>query len=337
MKNKQTITNTLFSKLLVKEVIPSVEEIIKRANKKKVVKLIYGETYDRFGLTIDSLKYYFYLSLLHKELEELGFKVISNVIIGDLHSVKNQNVVNKDELLDKASDRLKFLKEIKAKYSLRFEPVLMSQLFKQNDFPERREATKRVFEKTPECKEIAQKTVLKNRLTQEEKAGYQYTIEEVTLIMGYDIKIGPPREVFFDQLARMIASRLGKAELCGIYLKPTYPLGLGFDYFIQHPEIEEYGLTPYKAGSNQLQSNRVILDKGMRNTITEFMVKSFIPKSLKLPNPLLDLLLITDLAKSCLTNSLTLSDYQVLVNDTEELKNKLLKQLELYIYQPLNL
>jgi len=121
MKNKQTIINELFNKLLVKEVVPSVEEIIKRAETKKTMKLIYGETYDLFGLTIDSLKYYFYLSLLHRELEGLGIKVVSNVIIGDLHSVKNQNVVNKGELLDKAGDRLKALKEIKTKYNLRFE------------------------------------------------------------------------------------------------------------------------------------------------------------------------------------------------------------------------
>lgn len=336
MKNKQIGTiNTIFNKQLVKEAIPSVEEIIAKMLKKKSVKLIYGETYDRFGITIDSLKYYFYLSLLHRELETLGVNVSSYVMIGDLHSIKNRIVTDKKELFAQAEERLLVLNKIKTKYNLKFNTILMSDAFEQVNFKDKIDAVKRIFDNTPECKQIAQKTVLKNRLAQEEKVGYQYTIEEVALIMDYDIKVGPPREVYFDQLARLVATKLNKDILCGIYLKPTYPLGLGFDYFLQHPEIEEYGLTPYKAGSNKLQDNRIVLGNTIRNQFDRLLETTFIPKNLELPNPLLDLLTITDLAKSCLNNKVILSNYQELVKETDKFKNILQEQLKLYIYEPL--
>jgi hypothetical protein len=211
----------------------------------------------------------------------------------------------------------------------------MSSVFKQSGFKNRLSSVSMIFNSTPECREIAEKTVLKNRLTQEEKTGYRYTIEEVSLIMDYDIKVGPPREVFFDKLARLISNKLAKDSLSGIYLKPTYPLGLGFDYFIQHPEVEEYGLTPYKAGSNKLQDNRIILNKDVRRNIDGLIKNTFVPNNLDLPNPLLDLLTITDLAKSCLDKEIVLSDYQKLVKDKNVLASKLKEQLELYIYKPL--
>ncbi len=42
---------------------PTAEEILARAkSKKQPLKIFYGETYDNFGNTIDSMKYYFYVS-----------------------------------------------------------------------------------------------------------------------------------------------------------------------------------------------------------------------------------------------------------------------------------
>lgn len=335
MKNKQINTiGGIFSKHLLKDAIPSVDKIIANARKKKTIKLVYGETYDRFGITIDSLKYYLYLSILHRELEKIGLEVTSFVIVGDLHSVKNQIVENKDELLAQAKNRVLMINDIKSKYDLSITPILMSSFFKLSSFKAKLNSVKKVFDNTPKCKEIAKKTVLQNRLAQEEKAGYQYTIEEVSLIVYYDIKIGPPREVFFDRLARLISTELKQPKLSGIYLRPTYPLGLAFDYFVQHPEVEEYGLTPYKAGSNQLKDNRLVLDNTIRGKADTLIDNTFASKNIELSNPLLDLLTITDLAKSCLVKNVALSDYQELIKDTDALKDKLKKQLELYIFKP---
>ena len=276
----------------------------------KPIRIIYGETYDEYGLTIDSLKYYLFLSLLHKTLEDMGIKVESFVIIGDLHSVKNKIVQNKDGLLSEAHARLVQVNKIKSKLELKFEPVLMSNIFGDPMFKNRLETITPIFNKSEELKELAKKTILQNRQAQEEKTGFEYTLEEVALIMNYDIKIGPPRETYFDQLAQKLGSGLK-----GIYLRPTYPLGMNFDFFINNPEIEEFGLTPYKAGSNKMQECRIILGKTSEQDIKNLINNSFIPRDMFLANPILDL--------ACIVGMRYQIDIFDLLNDREELTDRL--------------
>ena len=147
-----------------------------------------------------------------------------------------------------------------------------------------------------ERKEFYKKTILKNRITQEEEVGYQYTLEEVALIIGYDIKVGPPRETYYDQMARELGAKVCNNDFCGLYLKPTYPLGLNFDYFVTHPEIEEFGVTPYKAGSNKLQNNRIVLGTTSLDECKKLIDSSFVSSNLILPNPVLDIYLIAKMA-----------------------------------------
>jgi hypothetical protein len=172
-----------------------------------------------------------------------------------------------------------------------------------------------IFNKSEELKEIARKTILQNRQSQEEKAGFEYVLEEVALIMGFDIKVGPPREIYYDQIAK----KLG-AGLNGIYLRPTYPLGMNFDFFINHPEIEEFGLTPYKAGSNKMQNQRIIIDKTSAQSIRDLIKNSYIPRDVFLANPILDLACIVAMAEQVETLPL--------LNNREALTSKLLKLIE---------
>ena len=96
---------------------------------KRIVHLMYGETYDSFGMTIDSLKYYFFVSLFHRLLEEEGITVESTILIADRASVLNPSVREKEELFDKAKNRVKVLEKIIELYDLPIRPVLMSTLF----------------------------------------------------------------------------------------------------------------------------------------------------------------------------------------------------------------
>jgi len=292
-----------------------VEEIIERIYSKKVIKIVYGETYDQYGMTIDSLKYYLFLSLLHKALEEMGIKVESFVIIGDLHSIKNKTVKNKKDLLSDAKIRLSQINKIKFKLGLKYKSILMSDIFKNTEFRKRLETITQIFNKSEKLKEIAKKTILVNRQSQEEKTGFEYTLEEVTLIMDYDIKLGPPREIYYDQLAREF-----RANLCGIYLRPTYPLGVNFDFYINNPEIEKYGLTPYKAGSNRMQDQRIILGKTSAQNIRDLIEKSYIPGDILLANPILDL--------ACIVSMASQIDIHELLNNREELTNRLLNLIK---------
>jgi hypothetical protein len=310
-----SLQQLLSNKCLINGVGLDVEEIIERIYSKKVIKIVYGETYDQYGMTIDSLKYYLFLYLLHKSLEKIGIKVESFVIIGDLHSVKNKIVKNKDDLLSNAKIRLNQINKIKSKLGLKFKPILMSDIFKNTEFKSRVEKTSQAFDKSEKLKEIAKKTILQNRQSQEEEAGFRYVIEEVALIMDFDIKIGPPREIYYDQLARELG-----ANLCGIYLRPTYPLGVNFDFYINNPEIEKYGLTPYKAGSNRMQDQRIILGKTSAQNIRDLIEKSYIPGDILLANPILDL--------ACIVSMASQIDIHELLNNREELTNRLLNLIK---------
>ena len=115
--------------------------------------------------------------------------------------------------------------------------------------------------------------------------------------MFFDLKVGPPRERFYDEAAAMIAKKLNIGCYKALYLTPTYPLGLDFVYFLLHPEIEEFGLTPYKAGSNKLQEHRIILGNTPIERVQELINTSFVPKHTGLPYPVRDLNAIVGLAK----------------------------------------
>lgn len=331
------IEELLSNKGLVNSLSPSMGRIIEKIKSSKKLRLVYGETYDKYGLTIDSLKYYFFVSLLHRYLESIGIEVRSYVIVGDIHSVKNKIVQDKQSLLADADKRIEKLEEIKKIYNLSFEPILMSKAYQSAEYKNRLKTVSKIFNESEKFRGMAEKTVLENRLSQENRAGFQYTVEEVALIMNYDIKIGPLREIHYDKIARLIGKQLGKPSLCGTYLQPTYPLGMNFDYFICNPEIEKYGLTPYKAGSNRLQANRVVIGKSKLTEIKSLIDESFTSTNPELPNPILDLYSIAELARVLLENGKLSLEKESLVNNPKQLKEKVLDYLKLYIYEPLNL
>ena len=336
MKNNkfEPLFKLLTTKSLIHSSIPSVDEIINKLGKSKSVKIIYGETYDIYGQTLDSLKYYFFVEFLHKQLENIGLEVVTNVIVGDAHSVKNKIVSNKSQLLSIATDRLELLNKIKKTYNLKLNFILMSSLMQEKSYQNNLKKVTYLFNKSKEYRDIAEKTVLQNRISQEEKAGYQYVLEEVTLILDYDIKIGPPRENNYDKLARLMGEQLHESQLSGIYLKPTYPLGMKFDYFVTHPEIEEYGLTPYKAGSNKLQDHRIIIGLTNKDQLKRLVENSFVPKNLQLPNSVYDAYLISQMAKS-LKNNVDFQADEEIINQTEKLKEKAIDELINYVIEPL--
>lgn len=301
----------LIDKCLISRTGVDVEEIIEKIYSKKKIKIIYGETYDEYGMTIDSLKYYLFLSRLHEVLEELGVKIESFVMIGDLHSIKNKTVKDKEALLLEGKTRLDQINKIKSKFKLKFELILMSDIFNNQEYKNRLETIRLIFNKSKDLKIIAQKTILKNRQSQEEESGFAYTLEEVALIMDYDMKVGPPREIYFDLLAKKMGS-----DLSGIYLRPTCPLGMNFDFFINNPEIEEFGLTPYKAGSNKMRDNRIILGETPEQKIRELIKNSYIPDDRLLANPILDLACIVSMARQI--------EVQKLLENRNELTNRLL-------------
>lgn len=255
--------------------------------KKDSVKILYGETYDLLGITIDSLKYYLFVGLFPG----------STILVADTASTINQSSGDMQTILEEGKKRLDQVQEIIQTYHLPIHVTLMSELFQEPHVQELIGQVQQVVTKSPKIQALLQKTVLQNRIKQEDKLAYKYGAEAIATSLLFDIKVGPPRERFYDEAAQCIAKELNRECYKSIYLSPTYPLGLDFLYFLMHPEVEEFGLTPYKAGSNKLQDHRIILGKTSFERAQELIKASYIPKQPGLPDPVGDVESILRLAQ----------------------------------------
>jgi hypothetical protein len=328
MKNVEKI---LKNRLLVKETDPAFSAVKKR----KSIRILYGETYDLLGMTIDSLKYYFFTSLIHKYFEISGIKVTSIILVGDRATLMNDSSAEKDKLIIEGQKRIKLIKKIIQIYKLPIKPLLMSEMLKENKIPTLVGTVEKYVNTSDKAKKFLEKTVLKNKIKQETKSNFQYSKEEIAIGTLFDIKIGPPREKNYDEVTRMIQKNNNINQLISIYLQPSYPLGKDFPFFINHPEIEEFGLTPYKSGSNRLQENRIVIGQTNFEHSKRLIENSFLSKNPLLPNPVLDIYLISKMAEFFLNSKSEMTEINLI--DVLDLKKETCKSLHENIYKPLNL
>lgn len=319
-----------------------LDRIKKISKQKKEVKLFYGETVDEFGLPIDPLKYYFYLACLSGELARSGIKNSAVVVIADVASLINKSSIAKEDLIKKSLvEREKTIKKIIKTYKLPLEVRLMSHIFTSYEY-------KNIYKKLTEIKKgqtvfneiepFLIKTVLKNKLKQEYMSGFKYAIEAIATSMLFDVKVGPPREKYYDQATNILNEKLNRSELVSIYLNPSYPLGKDFTFFISNPQIEKFGVTPYKAGSNRLMENRIILGKTDFYQVENLIESSFESISQKTAHPVFDIYQISQLAKCILSNETNVLGKKIgEFKNEKELKKETIEQVKNSIYKPLNL
>lgn len=269
------------------------DSLIHLIKNKSKISILYGETYDSFGLTLDSVKYYLCLEYLTRLIKKINPNTNATLLIGDTASIINAGVYNKDEILHKIDKNCALIEQLESRYNFSFDIKIMSDVQNFEIFAKSLKKAKNHYENNPEIQEQLKATVLGNRLKQELESGFKYALEEIAIISDYDIKIGPPRERFYDNVSQQI----NNGKPFGIYLKPTFPLGFNYDFFINNPEIEEFGITPYKAGSNKLQSNRIILNKTTKEELKKLIDASFVPEFDDLPNPVKDLFNIATLSE----------------------------------------
>ncbi len=321
-------------------------KLLAAANRNRAVQIFYGETVDEFGMTVDSLKYYFFLSLLQKYLESVGIRTEATIVIADVASILNDSAREREEGIKRSVERRKkLLHKIIAVYDLPIRMRLMSDIFCTRPYNEIRRKIDRAVNNLDvfvRIEPLLSKTVLINRLAEERKKKFQYALDAIATGLKFDIKIGPPRERFYDEAAQVIAKHAGLIPMMSIYLTATQPLGKDFAFFFTHPEIEEYGVTPYKAGSNKLQEYRIVLGETPLSRAKTLIETSFESINKDVVHPVLDLYAMTELAKRLLTKDSSLP-FPRLGNLHSEhdpiatLKEATMVQLREYIYRPLRL
>lgn len=323
---------------------PSVDKIRDRANSlnssNEPIKLFYGETYDNYGHTIDSMKYYFFVSMLSQSLKREGYKTNPIIVVADVAACRNVSKSLNVEYIELGEKRAEFVHKVKEIYNLDLNVIKMGDYLFSKEFQDKLEKIVSICKENPLFIEKIEKTVPESKIEIERKKGFAYSFDEIGTIIDLDVKVGPPREDLYDDVTRDIAKIQGKKELMSLFLTPTFPLGKNWAYFFAHEGIEEYGITAYKAGSKQLQDHRIIIGKTIIEEARCLLEKSFISKNPELPNPCLDIGIIAEMAKINLENknSENNTEFNKIYDEfyfgnlsEEELKNYVIKSLNKYI------
>lgn len=313
---------TLLPRGLVHSVFPSrkfLNQIL--AKPKRQIQILYGETYDQYGITLDSLKYYFFLADVVDKLKEIGIVTRAVVLIADRAAVMNPSAKDKDFLMEEGRRRKEICLKIASIYHLPVKFQLMSEYANEIGLDAKCLEIQKLIEKSSKAIKLVEKTVLVNKIRQERAANFRYAAEAIAVSYNFDIKIGPPREIYYDK----VSSAIGK-PYCGVYLKPTYPFCQNFLFYLQNPEIEKYGLTPYKAGSNKLQDCRIILGKTFPKEVEALVNRTELFANKEAANPVEDLLKIGELARKFLLGDVTIK---------KDVKDGAITLFRDFIYKPL--
>lgn len=292
------------------------------------IRILYGETYDKCGITIDSVKYYLFLEYLARIA---GGKARCIVVEGDLHSVINPSVREKDLLLQEGRRRVEQIGGILRKLQLKHVSMrLMSELFEEKKVMGSVNTVASLVKGNEDIQNKLIPTVLQNRVAQERDSGFRYAAEAIGLALNFDIKVGPPREENYDTIAQIIGKEVG-GSYSAVYLRPSYLLTPDFSFYLTHPEIEKYGLTPYKAGSNKLQDLRIVIGRTSEEEIRELISACYVPRDIRDANPLLDLANIVVMSEQIGNNKIEVlalsKQIRALVNNKELLTTKILELL----------
>lgn len=308
---------------LVKQA-PSAEAVLSRADlvSPNPIRLFYGETYDDKGHTIDSLKYYLFVSNLAESLQKAGRLTEPTILIADTAACRNVGSENQNYYMVLGEERANFVEKVNEVYKTGLRVVKMSEYINSPDFVNEREKIMEQCKKDPSLMEAIRKTVPESKVEIENEKGFLYSFDEIATIINLDVKVGPPREDLYDNVARTIAEKGNRKQLMSLFLTPSFPAGMNWAYFFANDGIEDHGITAYKAGSKRLQKNRVIIERSNPDYVRELINTSFISLNRSLPNPVLDIGIISEMAKRRLEGDespITLADdfYEGRISDKE--------------------
>jgi hypothetical protein len=288
----------LLDKSFVVQKGPQVAELIARSEQTQNMQLFYGETFDQYGDTIDSLKYYFFVSLLAKGLELHKKDIKPTILVADSAAARNESSRKYLEIMQLGKNRAEFINSVNAIYNTNLDVVMMSSYIDSQSFISQRQKIIDLCLADAELMKSIELSVPGDKLQEEKEKGFMYSFDEITTIVNLDVKVGPPREDFYDDVARKIAKKLGEKELFSIYLKPSYPLGKNWAYFFANDFLDEFGVTAYKGGSSGLAANRLFVGRSEieNKDLLQLIDSSFCPRDQSLPNPVVDMSHIADMA-----------------------------------------
>lgn len=337
MSRKDKVNLTLEDMLNQKGLVhtaPNPKNILRKLkNSKNEITVFYGETYDEAGNTVDSMKYYLFVALASDIIRKLGYNAVPKILIADVAACRNVSKTKVPRYMELGENRAKFVRKVSNTYNLGLKVEKMSDFIDSEDFQKKVNFIKELCENDSKLMNMVEKSVPPSKVDIEREKGFAYSFDEIAAVIDIDLKIGPPREELYDSVARKISKLTGrKNKLTSIFLTPTYPLGFNWDYFFAYEDLESYGITAYKGDSKQLRGHRILVGRTTVDYAKELIEKSYVPTKINIPNPVLDIGIISEMAEQRLNGQLEpLKIYDNFYNhniSSEQLKNYVFNNLK---------
>ncbi len=269
---------------------------------------MFGETYDRHPPSLDAFKYYAWLEIAQLCAKFDGNPIDVRVVVADVATTRNAPGDSKGALLALGARRAEWLRTAFMCLGWSITVCLMSDFLDTPDFQARLTAAEAAVRESSDAYASIVQTVPERFRAEEEAKGWRYALEEVATILPYRLKVGPPRELFYDDPARIVSRQMGGAAMSSVILHPTYPLGLPLSSLLRDSELEEFGVTPYKCGSRGLSNHRIKLGMEGTKEARDLLLATPVGR-VGLPQPLREVATVCGLVNSAASGSLAVEEF----------------------------
>lgn len=232
------------------------EELDVITTNKKPLKIMMGQTYDKTdGQPLDLLTYSLFIMNLQDLLKQENIETSSTVLIADHFLTEINKEMTEEEAYFFGNSRQNFLSNVNQLYCGTISFEFSSSVKETDDYQLILLMLKDKFKNDSKFANLIKETVPKDK--RHLKDAFRYPLEELTSIvsLGTDIKIGPPYELYYDNIAREYAQELGLKKYVAIHLTNSLPLG---NPPVRLSELPD-GVLPYRFGSNGLEDYRIDL------------------------------------------------------------------------------
>ena len=278
------------------------------------MRIVYMESFDhsRALNPIDDIRYYMVLGELKCILEKHGIAVEAAVHIADIgvtyntgsfdiYSLKT-NVKPHGSVAEAANARALFAYAVAETFGYSYDVILeSSDINKDPDaFSSRLSAFRSVCYGDRKASEALAATVPPSKREQESATGYTYSLAQLALMHGWDLKLGPPRERYYDRAFNAISIALGCSRILPIYGMPTYPFVKNSNIYEKYPDIRINGVVPYvldTSGNSGSRKFRITVG-GMETERIESLIRKAYISPDGAVNPVLDIAQLAAMAKS---------------------------------------
>lgn len=265
------------------------------------VRAMYGETYDDLGLPVDSLKYYSWLVIMTERLAAANVQVDAEVVIADaaveVNLGSHWDAAKIKGLAALQRSRVEAFFDLCNNRGPRPKTTLMSTIVATDDYRRRRHQAATLLDESAEFKATVVQSVRADHREKEEIAGYAYSLDEVALISAFNLKVGPPREQFYDAAAAQLNLHDDRQSLVSILLRPSYPLQTSPGEFVRNAELREFGVTAYKAGSLGLGKRRLVIGRDSSTRARELLTATKLIRRAGAPNAVTELASVLQLVE----------------------------------------